>query len=231
VDEADLEILAELAEDGEGVRGALSEPDLRQLDFLLGLFAGGTGEQHAEGVGRAVAEHLRRALPEEAGPQIAGRRLHGGGRSTAQALRTLADSYAEGVPLTLGPPAAPGPGAPDDVASLFRAITDRLLGAPSLTPAELRDEFQQDPDHPHLIRLARPGEPPRLPAFQFDEEGRPLPVVLAVNALLGSAVDPWGVADWWLGPNLWLGRPPARLLGSCPDSHLLDAARAVGEVV
>lgn len=234
MDQEDLEILAELGNDPEGVRGALSGPDLRQLDFLLSLFAAGSGEQHAEGVGRAVADHLRHALPDT-GPGITGRRFQGGGRSTAQVLRRLADGLAGGVPLhgvPLGGPAPREPAAvPDDVGALFLAVTERLLQEPSLTAAELRTEFRQDPDRPHLIRLARPGGPTRLPAFQFDAEGRPLPVVLAVNELLDSAGDPWGVADWWLGPNLWLGRPPAQLLGTCPDAHLLAAASTLGEVV
>lgn len=45
--------------------------------------------------------------------------------------------------------------------------------------------------------------------------------------LLDAAEDPWGVADWWLGANAWLGAVPAQLLGRVADDVLLDAARAV----
>lgn len=53
--------------------------------------------------------------------------------------------------------------------------------------------------------------------------------MLAINAMLGAAADPWGVADWWLGPNLWLDAVPATLLGAGLDEQLLAAASVVGE--
>lgn len=48
------------------------------------------------------------------------------------------------------------------------------------------------------------------PAFQFDVRGKQVrPVVKSVNAMLGAAEDPWGVASWWVSPNasLWDQRP------------------------
>jgi hypothetical protein len=106
---------------------------------------------------------------------------------------------------------------------------DRIMEEPVLTAEELRDVFGVEPEEPELIRL-RPREGVEvLPAFQFDGEGRPRPLVLTVNGLLGAAGDPWGVADWWLGPNLWLDAVPATLLGAGLDDQLLAAARAVGE--
>jgi len=69
----------------------------------------------------------------------------------------------------------------------------------------------------------------QLPAFQFGADGLPLPVVVGVNRFLGAADDPWGVADWWLGPDARLGEVPVRLLGTGRDADLWAAARAVGD--
>jgi hypothetical protein len=102
----------------------------------------------------------------------------------------------------------------------------RLLEAPAYSGAEVRYRGE-DPDQPQLIRLVREDGGVQLPAFQFDASGRAIPVVLAVNRLLDAAEDPWGVADWWLGANAWLGAVPAQLLGRVDDDVLLDAARAV----
>lgn len=66
-----------------------------------------------------------------------------------------------------------------------------------------------------------------LPVFQFDPAGRLLPEVRAVNDLLDAGADPWGVADWWLGPNAWLDAVPADLVGRGAGRLLLEAARAV----
>lgn len=71
----------------------------------------------------------------------------------------------------------------------------------------------------------------RLPRFQFDAALRPRQVVLTINAMLDASRDPWGVADWWLGRNAWLGDAPAVLLGAVEDSVLVHAAEAeLGEV-
>jgi hypothetical protein len=103
-----------------------------------------------------------------------------------------------------------------------------LLAAPSLSEQDVR-AFGVAPERAGLLRL--PGKDqdsrPRWPAFQFDADGRPVPVVLAVNELLGASADPWGVADWWLGENAWLEAVPADLIGRVADAVLLAAARAV----
>ncbi len=103
-----------------------------------------------------------------------------------------------------------------------------LLAAPSLSEQDVR-AFGVAPERGGLIRLPGndTGRPPRLPAFQFGTDGQPVPVVLAVNELLGAGADPWGVADWWLGENAWLGAVPADLIGRVADAVLLQAARAV----
>ena len=123
--------------------------------------------------------------------------------------------------------------SPED--TLSDAIA-RLLSVPAQSAEELRGRGV-DPDQPHLIRLdgcdgcdgCDDHQGPRLPDFQFDAQGRPLSLVLAVNALLDADADPWGVADWWLGRSAWLERSPAESLGAVPDDVLLALARALVE--
>ncbi|WP_018505658.1 hypothetical protein [Parafrankia discariae] len=101
----------------------------------------------------------------------------------------------------------------------------RLLLAPAYSPAELR-ACGGDPDMPDLICLVTPGGETRLPAFQFDDLGRAVDVVARINRALGAAEDPWGVADWWLGPNSLLNAVPADIVtaGAGAGGRLLAAA-------
>ncbi len=101
----------------------------------------------------------------------------------------------------------------------------RLLAAPSLTERRVR-ELGVRPERADLIRLPGTGQRNLLPAFQFAVGGQPVPVVAAVNRLLDAQSDPWGVADWWLGENAWLGGVPADLIGKVADSDLMRAAQA-----
>jgi len=130
-------------------------------------------------------------------------------------------------------------GDPPTAAEILRAVTDRVLAAPAYSEQEVRQRGA-DPADPVLIRLQRPGGGPQWPAFQFaagqaagqsaGQDGL-LPVVREINALLGAAADPIGVADWWLSSNGWLGTQPSLLLGAGADDRLLSAAHAVGSGV
>lgn len=97
-----------------------------------------------------------------------------------------------------------------------QAARDWLLASPAAAA---------DGGQPGVIRLMRPDGSLHLPAFQLDRDGRPLALVVAVNEVLGAALDPWGAADWWLGENAWLGAAPADVLGGVGDDALLGAAR------
>lgn len=100
-----------------------------------------------------------------------------------------------------------------------------LLAAPALAPDAVRQGTAHDD---YVIVLSDENDAEHIPAFQFDpESGAPYPVVIEINRLLSADVDPWGAADWWLGPNLWLRMEPARLLGTGADDTLLSAAEAV----
>lgn len=63
------------------------------------------------------------------------------------------------------------------------------------------------------------------PAFQFDETGRPKPVVAAVLQALGKR-GPWQVASWFTAPNGRLpdDRRPVEVIDTDPDA-VADAAR------
>jgi hypothetical protein len=116
------------------------------------------------------------------------------------------------------------PGGPDPD-EMLRQAKERLLGAAMYSAGDVRAQGQ-DPGAAGLIRLRRDGDV-LLPAFQFDRAGVPLPVVVEVNRILRADTDPWGVADWWLGRDPWLGAVPSALIGQVPDATLVSAARAV----
>jgi hypothetical protein len=65
-----------------------------------------------------------------------------------------------------------------------------------------------------------------FPAFEFDPEGRPHPVVERVIELLGESLSEWELALWFTGSNGWLGgRRPVDLLASEPESVVGAAER------
>ena len=65
------------------------------------------------------------------------------------------------------------------------------------------------------------------PAFQFDDIGRPKPVVAAVLQALGKR-GPWQIASWFTVPNGWLpdDRCPVEVMDTDPDA-VSAAAREV----
>lgn len=103
-----------------------------------------------------------------------------------------------------------------------------ILAAAADSPKNIRRRGV-DPDMPGLIRLHRPDGQVSLPRFQFTRAGEPKPLVLRINELLGADTDPWGVADWWLCPNIWLAGTPAELLGTLDDHVMVAAAVAAVE--
>jgi len=120
------------------------------------------------------------------------------------------------------------PKAPPTLDEFDRQVEARLLSLPSLTENEVRRN-NVDPDDDGLIRLPAPNRAVRLPAFQFNPEGRPWPVLREVNRRLNAAADPWGVACWWVDPHQWLAASPATLLGEGRDDQLRWAAASIGQ--
>jgi hypothetical protein len=103
-----------------------------------------------------------------------------------------------------------------------------LLTAPSLSPRNIRRRGG-NPDQRGLIRLRRTDGSVALPRFQFTREGEPRALVLRINQLLDADTDPWGVADWWLCPNIWLAGTPVDLIDRLDDRTLVAAALAAVE--
>jgi len=70
-----------------------------------------------------------------------------------------------------------------------------------------------------------------FPAFQFDVEGQPLPVIGRVLEILGQEVTGWGLALWFTAGNGWLDdRRPVDLLKSEPEEVEQAAEREVEEL-
>lgn len=149
--------------------------------------------------------------------------------SVAAALDThrLAEARAnEEHRLPLPPvPAVAGSHRPDPPADRRPSIEDWILEAPAISEVSMRRRGR-DPDQPGLIRLHKVDGRVSLPRFQFSPTGEPRRVVLRINEILGADTDPWGVADWWLCPNVWLAGTPVHLLDT-RDEHLLVAAAVV----
>jgi hypothetical protein len=65
-----------------------------------------------------------------------------------------------------------------------------------------------------------------FPAFQFDDDGQPLPVIARSLAMLGRQSTGWELALWFLAANGWLdGKRPVDLLRSEPEAVSRAAER------
>lgn len=195
-------------------------PEIRNrlVELLAVARAPERGEAARLAADRA-ASLLRERLPDEFGEGASARRVAvhdaAGGPPTVQgfAAEDLAVLLIDGHRM-VGPVLGP--------------VRERLLAEPALDPDTV-ERRGGSPYSPDLIRLRGPGGRLRLPSFQFSEDALPWLTVLEVNALLNADHDPWGVADWWLSDNAWLGTCPARLLGSGRDRQLVETARFLME--
>lgn len=70
------------------------------------------------------------------------------------------------------------------------------------------------------IFSVRAGGRDAYPAFQFDDDGRPRPVIAAVLANLPDTMSGWQTAFWFVGANGWLG-------GDAPVGRLHDVEALV----
>jgi len=117
---------------------------------------------------------------------------------------------------------------PLDPEEIWAGARRRLLQAPSMSAAQVT-ALGNDPVRSELIRLERDDGTAQWPLFQFGPDGALLPLVRRINEMLGAGDDPWGVADWWLGPNAWLDGVPAQLIGVLADEVLLATAGTMAE--
>lgn len=64
------------------------------------------------------------------------------------------------------------------------------------------------------------------PAFQFDDAGRPKPIIAAILKQLHGAASTWQTAIWFVSPNSWLdGSKPIDLLDKDETALLMAAER------
>jgi hypothetical protein len=71
-----------------------------------------------------------------------------------------------------------------------------------------------------------------FPAFQFDADAKPYPVVTQTLAELPRAdMSPWGVGLWFYANNAWLPGEarPAELIGAREQDLVVEAARRLSE--
>lgn len=229
--------MAALAEHWDDVISRLDAAHAQQLRDLIAEVG---GADHT-GTVVQIAQLLVRGLPPEHPVRRALSKGYLFTSATADWL-ALREDLATAAGVAIAATRAPGPDngqddsservagdidAPEDI---LAEVTDRLMHAPALTEDEVRRRGA-NPADPSLIRLDRPDGDQQWPSFQFARDGGPVPVVQAVNTMLGAATDPLGVADWWLGANAWLDGRPCDLIGDIPDELLLRAARAVTEEV
>ncbi len=68
------------------------------------------------------------------------------------------------------------------------------------------------------------------PAFQFDPDGRPRPVIAKVVELFAEhRASPWSLAIWFLTEHPRLHRRPAELVADAPED-VLEAARQTFDI-
>lgn len=217
-----------LGDEWDDIRNRLPGNEFVRLSELVSeLVAEGVPATSVE-IAEEIAELLGALLDEEhpfrralAAPES--RFVHGTGQGGATDL----GDWLRPVDLLRQHVARSDPDAqpPPTAETVMGRATGRLLAASALSEAELRARGQ-DPGDADLIRLDRADGTGQWPAFQFGPDGAPLDLVRTINQILGVADDPWGVADWWLGPNSWLPSAPAQLIGRVDAQELIDAARA-----
>ena len=200
--------IAAVLADLERVRSVIGSPHIAELDELLTEFATCTDEERDEVAGRFMRFMLAH-LPHGDPVYAEFDRTRLGTATVARIPAVFAARKHLGLPIADSP-------------------RERILHAPRTSAFVLRARGA-DPELSGLIRLHREDGGMDLPDFQFDERDRPRDVVMSVNRLLDAEHDPWGVADWWLSGNAWLGDSPAALLGSVDDDDLLAAAAAAVE--
>ena len=65
-----------------------------------------------------------------------------------------------------------------------------------------------------------------FPAFQFDDDGQPLPVLVSILSSVGRQSEGWELALWFIAANGWLGgRRPVDLLRIEPEAVARAAER------
>jgi len=103
-----------------------------------------------------------------------------------------------------------------------------LAGSKAKNRAALASRWQQEG---RILGVRHRGQL-LYPAFQFDADGRPLPVISRVLKTFGEGSGSWETALWFTAANGWLGGVrPVDLLAKEPDKVVDAARREVSELV
>lgn len=124
-----------------------------------------------------------------------------------------------------------------------KARSELLEEFPALTSAEVADAASSRATNRASLAnrwrderkalAIRVGDQQLYPAFQFDEDGRPLEAIAAALERLGDRqLSDWQIALWFTSPTGWLGgRRPVDLLRDEPEAVVQAAEREAGELV
>ncbi|MDQ2879862.1 MAG: hypothetical protein M3Y48_00995 [Actinomycetota bacterium] len=212
-----------LAADWDSIRAELSDDTFAELLDLVAEFVRESVPDFAGEIAEQIAGLLSHSLPMQ---HPFRRALSQPENRWSAGATTSARSVAELTSWLRSSDVLRQRALPDDplptMDDIMRGATEWLLAENAFSEAEMLDRGQ-NPRDPDLIRLDRENGGHQWPSFQFDDTGL-LDLVRQVNRILNVRDDPWGVADWWLGGNVWLRGVPAELIGQIDDQDLIDAA-------
>jgi hypothetical protein len=107
---------------------------------------------------------------------------------------------------------------------LSSADITELAGSRAKNKASLANRWKQEG---RIFSVPHQGVD-SFPGYQFDQDGRPLPIMAPVLATLGRRSKGWELALWFLAANGWLGgRRPVDLLHSEAEKVAQAAEREV----
>lgn len=79
------------------------------------------------------------------------------------------------------------------------------------------------------VFAVRQGDKDLFPAFQFDAQGKPWPIMAKVLAAFPDRMTPWDIAGWFVRRNMDLGGAAPRDLLAEGDARVIAAAAQAGE--
>lgn len=153
-------------------------------------------------------------------------------RSTSEVLRALLPedrlTVSPGVLAQLRRNAVAQAALADEFGLLSSAEVAALAGSKARNPAALASRWRKEG---RLFAVEVEGAS-RYPGFQFDGQGRPLPIIGAVLEAFGGRLSGWEIALWFTGDNDWLGAVrPVDALGTDADQVREVAQRLADELV
>lgn len=83
-------------------------------------------------------------------------------------------------------------------------VSSELINSHQKTLTEHKSAVASDWKRLGRVFSVNDGEREFFPAYQFDMEWQPLPVIKEILAQLGDLADGWNIAAWFHFPNGWL---------------------------